>query len=123
MRSVTRKPPTTLIVPKAIAITRITLLNALLPAKPITSRPPSTTMPWIALVPLISGVCSVLGTFEITAKPTKPASTRIVRFVISIRRSPPLRRAARADDLAVAGHARPGDDLVVPVERELAVRC
>ena len=29
--------------------------------------PPSTTMPWIALVPDISGVCSVLGTLEITA--------------------------------------------------------
>ena len=31
IRSVTRKPPTTLIVPKAIAITRITLLNVPLP--------------------------------------------------------------------------------------------
>ncbi len=31
MRSVTRKPPTTLIVPKAIAITRMILLNAPLP--------------------------------------------------------------------------------------------
>ncbi len=29
--------------------------------------PPSTTMPWMALVPDISGVCSVLGTLEITA--------------------------------------------------------
>ena len=28
--------------------------------------PPSTTMPWIAFVPDISGVCSVLGTLEMT---------------------------------------------------------
>ena len=34
---------------------------------PISSRPPSTTIPWIAFVPDISGVCSVLGTLEITA--------------------------------------------------------
>jgi len=99
MRSVTRKPPTMLIVPNAIAITRITLLKALLPDRPITNRPPSRTMPWIALVPLISGVWSVFGTFEITAKPTKPASTRIVRFVISTMQPPrvpwPSRRARR----------------------------
>ena len=47
---------------------------------PSTSNAPSTTMPWMALVPDISGVCSVLGTLEITANPTKPASTRIARF-------------------------------------------
>ena len=37
-------------------------------------------MPWMALVPDISGVCSVLGTFEITANPTNPANTRIARL-------------------------------------------
>ena len=41
-------------------------------------------MPWIALVPDISGVCSVFGTFEITSKPTKPASTRIARLVSEV---------------------------------------
>ncbi len=41
-------------------------------------------MPWIALVPDISGgVCKVLGTFEITANPTNPASTRIARLASS----------------------------------------
>ena len=40
-------------------------------------------MPWMALVPDISGVCRVLGTFEITAKPTNPDSTRIARFARS----------------------------------------
>ena len=56
IRSVTRNPPTTLIVPKAMAITRMILLKASLPDSPMTSRPPRTTIPWIALVPDISGV-------------------------------------------------------------------
>ena len=40
-------------------------------------------MPWMALVPDISGVCRVLGTLEITANPTNPASTRIARLANS----------------------------------------
>ena len=40
------------------------------------------TMPWIALVCDISGVCRVVGTFEITSKPTKTARTKIVISVI-----------------------------------------
>ena len=35
---------------------------------------PTMTMPWIAFVPDISGVCSSVGTFEITSKPRKIAS-------------------------------------------------
>ena len=42
------------------------------------------TMPWIALVCDISGVCRVVGTFEITSKPTKAASTKIVISVIRL---------------------------------------
>ena len=38
-------------------------------------------MPWIALVADMSGVCSVFGTFEMTSKPTKAASTRMVSSV------------------------------------------
>ena len=49
------------------------------------------TMPWIALVCDISGVCSVVGTFEITSKPTKAARTRIVISVNSVIISPPSR--------------------------------
>ena len=56
----------TLIVPKAMAITSRKSLRKPA-ARPIRNRPPSTTIPWIALVPDISGVCSVLGTLEITA--------------------------------------------------------
>ena len=80
MRSVTRKPPTTLIVPNAIAITSRTS-SSTPSAGPITIRPPSSTIPWIAFVPDISGVCSVLGTFEMTSNPTKAASTRIASSV------------------------------------------
>ena len=114
-----------LIVPKAIAITRITLLKVSLPASPITSRPPSSTMPWIALVPDISGVCSVFGTFEITTKPMKPASTRIARLVVrtlaSITPASTAAVGALVDDLAVLHHAAALDDLVLPVELQRAV--
>src|SRR5690348_16561679 len=36
----------------------------------------------MALVPAMSGVCSVFGTFEMTSKPTKQASTKMVSSVI-----------------------------------------
>ena len=45
---------------------------------PATSSAPTITMPWIAFVPDISGVCSSVGTFEITSMPRKIASARIV---------------------------------------------
>jgi len=35
-------------------------------------------MPWIAFVADISGVCSVVGTFEITSIPTNTARMKIV---------------------------------------------
>ena len=35
-------------------------------------------MPWIALAPDISGVCSVEDTLEITSMPTNTVSTKIV---------------------------------------------
>src|SRR5215217_7444959 len=72
----------------------------------------------MAFVPLISGVCSVFGTFEITSKPTKAASTRIASSVSrSIRHLP----GARVDDLAVARDAGAGDHLVLEVQLERAV--
>ena len=76
-------------------------------------------------MPDISGVCSVFGTFEITTKPMKPASTRIARLVVStlasIRPPPPRRPRAVVDDLAVLHDARSLHDLVLPVERQRAV--
>jgi hypothetical protein len=37
---------------------------------------PTSTIPWIELAPDISGVWRVAGTFEITAKPHRIASTK-----------------------------------------------
>ena len=82
-------------------------------------------MPWIALVPDISGVCSIVGTFEITSKPTNTASTKIVISLIRLMR---LDRSARSlldalvHDLAVVGDGSAGDDLVLEVEVEVALR-
>ena len=70
----TKNPPITLIVPNATAITSRIFSSTPLDSD-INNNPPSTTIPWIAFVPDINGVCNVLGTFEITAKPTNPAST------------------------------------------------
>jgi hypothetical protein len=39
-------------------------------------------MPWIALAPDISGVCSVEETLEITSTPTKIDNTKIVSQMI-----------------------------------------
>src|SRR4051794_2268138 len=117
IRSVTRKPPTTLIVPNAIAMT--SRMSPTTPwTLPISSRPPSTTMPWMAFVPLISGVCSVFGTLEMTSKPTNAASTRIA---ISVRRSIRHLLCPRVHDLAVARDAGAGDHLVVEVQRQRLV--
>jgi len=41
------------------------------------------TIPWIAFVPDISGVCNSVGTLEMTSKPRKIASTRIVTSNVS----------------------------------------
>ena len=41
------------------------------PGCPATMIAPTMTMPWIAFVPDISGVCSSVGTFEITSTPRK----------------------------------------------------
>ena len=46
---------------------------------------PTITIPWMKFVPDISGVCSIVGTFEITSKPRKIASTRIVSSTTSPR--------------------------------------
>jgi hypothetical protein len=54
---------------------------------------PTMMMPWMKFVPDISGVCSIAGTFEITSKPRKIASTRIVssitREMSPVMRMPP----------------------------------
>ena len=44
---------------------------------------PTRTIPWIAFVPDMRGVCSSVGTFEITSKPTKIASTSTVSSMMN----------------------------------------
>ena len=93
IRSVTMKPPTMLIAPNAIAMNPIPCSRAP-SATPATIRPPSITIPWIAFVWLISGVCSVVGTFEITAKPTNAERTKITNSIAkSISSSRPAARS------------------------------
>src|SRR6266508_3345386 len=45
---------------------------------------PTITIPWIALVPDIRGVCTSVGTFEITSTPRKIASARIVSSMTTV---------------------------------------
>ena len=47
-------------------------------AVPAIRIAPTMMMPWIAFVPDISGVCSSVGTFEITSIPRKIARARTV---------------------------------------------
>ncbi len=87
IRSVTRNPPTMLIVPNAIAITN-NPCSKTPDASCINNSPPNSTIPWIAFVPDINGVCNVFGTFEITSNPTNAASTKIAISVIVLNSSP-----------------------------------
>ena len=50
-------------------------------AEPAMSIAPTRTMPWIAFVPDMSGVCSSVGTREISSKPRKTARTKIVMLL------------------------------------------
>src|SRR5215218_967386 len=89
--------------------------------------PPSNTMPWMAFVADISGVCKVFGTLEMTSRPTKAASTRMVSSVIRstwvllLSGDAGGGLGALVNDLAVARDAGAGDDLVVEVEVERAL--
>src|SRR4029077_7161434 len=94
------------------------------------------TMPWIALVCDISGVCRVVGTFEMTSKPTKIASTKMVNSVNRLighvrsrtkiaadsndRRSPRRFSSSLGRplvlDLATLGDQRGGEDVVIEVD-------
>ena len=80
-------------------------------------------MPWIALAPDISGVCSVEETLEITSMPTKTLRTKIVsQTTASSHRvwSPSSGRRGVGSwrICAVVGDARAGDDLVLEVGGE-----
>src|SRR5207253_1683126 len=83
-RSVTPKTPTTFAAARATATKPITRINPSWCAAPATISAPEITIPWIAFAPDISGVCSIVSTFEITSKPRKIASTRTVSSATSV---------------------------------------
>src|SRR5438552_16219120 len=70
IRSVTTKPPTTLVVARVTATSPSTMVTRELAPAAIKIAP-TRMMPWIALVPDIRGVWRMVGTLEITSKPTK----------------------------------------------------
>ena len=46
-------------------------------ATPSATMAPTTTMPWMKLEPLMSGVCRITGTREMTSYPTKAARMKM----------------------------------------------
>src|SRR5207245_5465713 len=83
IRSVTTKPPTTLAVPRATAASDTIRNHVGWPGTPATMIAPTITIPWIALVPDISGVCSSVGTFEITSTPRNAARISTVSSMMN----------------------------------------
>ena len=71
-----------LIVPKTTA-TNASTCSSVESALPATSIAPTSTIPWIAFVPDIRGVCSIDGTLEMTSMPTKIARAKIVSSATS----------------------------------------
>src|SRR6478752_8090956 len=78
MRVVTQKPPLMLIVASSTAAALSSVTGEAIGPE-ICSIPPTKMMPLMALVTLISGVCSAGVTFQTTCQPTKQASTNTVR--------------------------------------------
>src|SRR5215469_7892571 len=89
---------------------------------------PARTMPWIEFAADISGVCRVAGTLLMTSKPTHRASTKIVTSTSSAGYTGgpfcwicSRRRERRVHNLAAGSNDDPGLQLVLPVQRELAI--
>src|SRR5687767_15849737 len=66
IRSVTTKPPTTFAVARTTAMKETMRMKSPGWGVPMTMIAPTITIPWIALVPDMSGVCRSVGTVEIT---------------------------------------------------------
>src|SRR5690606_15795050 len=75
IRSVTRKPPTTLTMASAMANAPSRLLTVASPVVAACSAP-TIVMPEMAFAPDISGVCRVDGTLLMTSNPTKIERTK-----------------------------------------------
>src|SRR5262249_27082315 len=145
IRSVTTNPPTMFSVASVVATTPRATSMAV-SAWPVTMIAPTRITPWMAFAPDISGVCSVVGTLEITSCPVKPESTKMVsRGTGSGTASPPAlpgpsappgpsggpeqragrvgqARGRRVPERAVVGDAAAGDDLVVEIQRDTRTR-
>ena len=76
IRLVTQNPPTTLSAPKNTATKPTAWIMGLVLAASVI-MPPTRMTPWMALVALMSGVCSRFGTREINSHPRKAATTKI----------------------------------------------
>src|SRR6201995_803532 len=85
----------------------MTYPTALCAVTPI-SRAPTSTIPWIALVADISGVCSVAGTLPMPSMPTSSARMKMVRSVSSA-----VDTGVSLNWLQQAGHALVDDCAVV----------
>ena len=75
MRSVMRKPPTTLMV-AAVTATKPSQVATRFWSEPAATSEPTSEMALMAFVALMSGVWSSAGTFVMIWKPTKPARTK-----------------------------------------------
>ena len=101
MRSVTRKPPTTLIVAEDDRDER-EHLREIGVCRAATSIAPTRTMPWIAFVPDMSGVCSIVGTFEMISiadehgqdEDVMLSEVMVIALAAVLPRAPPRRRRA-----------------------------
>jgi hypothetical protein len=80
IRSVTATPPTMLRVAR-ITATRARVTSSAPCASLAMIIAPTRITPWIALLPDMSGVCRMLGTLEITSKPTNADNTKIISRV------------------------------------------
>src|SRR5882672_5239479 len=79
MRCVTRKPPAMLTVATSTATAPRIVTGDSMPDES-WSIPPTTMMPLMALVTLMSGVCRAGVTFQITCQPTTQARAKTVRW-------------------------------------------
>src|ERR1700735_1542338 len=77
---------------------------------------PTRMIPWIAFAPDISGVCSTAETFEMTSKPTKIDSMKMVSKPTLFTRAP----FSSTHDPVVNDHGA-RDDLVVKIWGDRAV--
>src|SRR5205085_1754149 len=122
IRSVIRKPLTMFVTAAVMAMKPSTLLSVVASREPVITIAPTTEIAEIALVSDISGVCNRGDTLRITSNPTKVASmnTKSPTSRLDIERSQTF-PYARMHDLTIPRDQRFAHDLVVEIQRELAV--